>query len=67
MANHAIFVFFSFVVVLLTFFGCRQHHVLSNVLVQIEGGRTMRCLLPIITILVWRHQFPRRMWWVEPR
>ena len=66
MANHAILVFFAFVVVLLTFFGRRRHRVLPNVPVQIEGGHTMQCLLPIITILVWRHRFPGRMWWVEP-
>ena len=65
MANHVILVFFASVVVLLTFFGCRRHHVLPNVLVQIEGGHTMRRLLPIITVLVWRHRFPHRMWWVE--
>ena len=27
----------------------------------------MRRLFPIIMIMAWRQQFPRRMWWVEPR
>ena len=67
MANHAILVFFAFVVVFLTFFGRRQHRVLSNVLVQIERGHTMRRLLPIIIVLVWRHWFPCRIWWIELR
>ena len=41
MGNHALLIFFAFVVVLLTFFGRRWHCVLPNVPVQIEEGHTM--------------------------
>jgi len=68
MANQTLFVFFAFLVVLLTFHNrrrrCRQVPIVS---LNNEGFHPIRRLLPITAAMVWRQQVPFRMWWVEPR
>ena len=67
MADHIILVFFTFLVVLMTFQSRRRHRVVSYIPFDIVGGHSMRCLLPFFAVMAWRQRFPRRMWWVEPR
>ena len=67
MANHIVLVFLAFLLVLQTFHGRRRRRVMPFHPIETAGDNLMRQLFPIIMVMAWTQQFPRRMWWVEPR
>ena len=67
MTNHIYLVFMTFLLVLQTFHGRKRRRIMPFHLVEIAGGNPIQRLFPIIMVMAWKQQFPRRMWWVEPR